>query len=221
MKNIFAISLLVFTFYSFSQSDSIKKNQLGIFYSPNYCGYQFDGGYGYTTGLNYARKISNRISLNSGILFSNQADNQYNSTFGNLVGDVGIKDTTYTYRNKYQFIEIPLIVDFYFLQREKLNVFVMGGITANYFLGRKTSVEMTPTTGPIVQNGYIDNPVSSFSTFVFSASIGFGMEYKVNRDWNIIFEPEYTIYAPSKSFNFGIGGYMYSVGVNCGVTRNF
>lgn len=222
MKNFFTISFLLFTFYSFSQKDSIKTKQLGVFYSPNRCSYIFDGGYGYVTGVNFSQQLFKRISYNTGVYYSSQADNVKGLYYGsNIDVKTGAIDTTFDRIDHYQFLEIPLIFDFYLIKSERINVFALVGATANFYLGNvRHNIKYPATGGKIIENTTYTYH-SSLSKVVFSTSIGLGMEYKVNKDWNIILEPEYTIYAPSKSFNFGIGGYMSAAGINCGVTRNF
>ena len=231
MKKIgFVIILLLplTLFCETTDSSKVSKLEIGITYSPDYCYRKLKpdagskwiadirdtieiGKLGYTTGLNVVYNISKKISIGTGILFSDKGEKTKKTFLGNsLSGSLPINNK-FIYH--YLYIDIPVKAN-YTILNGKFKLFLTAGISTNIFLGQKTT--------SILYYGNRDsekrktNVSSDFSKINFAYIVGFGIDYPVTDKLNFKLEPLFrhsinsVIKAPIKS-------YLYSTGVNIGI----
>jgi len=211
-------------------SNQIKKLCIGLNFSPDYCyrtlktdiSHQWIADiresleipkFGFTTGVGLIYILSNRINLETALLFS---DKGYKTRKTDLIWSepdpsLPIK-ITFIY--SYQYLDIPLKAN-YNIINSKLKLFLSAGVSANIFLTYKqTSIQEFSdgrtekhTSGSIYNN---------FSKVNFALLAGLGIDYDLNNKIRFRLEPIYRrsinsiIDAPIKS-------YLYSAGLNAGI----
>jgi hypothetical protein len=209
------------------------KISLGISFSPDYCYRTLIPNasskwiaeardtfeiptFGYTTGLNLALKISKRIILETGLLFSDRGEKTHKyslfalDTLGQLNSEVPIK---ITYFFHYLYLEIPLKIKYCILNR-RMKVFISGGISPNIFLTQKTRYIAEYLDGHT--NTHTSTSSSDYRILNLSIIASAGMSYDVTSRLYFTIEPTYRrsiisiVDAPIKTF-------LYSIGLNTGL----
>ena len=196
--------------------EKLVSSQLGYFYSSDYSHGSFKGSYGYATGLIFSKIIKHKYSVDIGLLLSSR------STYVDRHWDVAKKspttgiwtmeDTVFSLKDKHQYIEIPIKLKYFLLQKDKINAYLTAGISTNYY--RRALLQWGVYTEPEGVK-FPDN------TFVFSTLAGFGIEYKLNENWNLTVQPEFRYYFTTSLDRLVLGSNIYAVGLNCGLSHNF
>lgn len=212
MKTLITILCTYFSFSLFAQNDSlnIKSLHLGYFYSADFTKGNFNGGFGYNTGLNLLKPINNKWRLNFGIHLTKIVDVRKDLTFGNnLNPNTGTFDTTYTLRKKYHLIELPVSVNYFLSKSRRINTFLIAGVSPIYLLKTKTTYETNPSTGGEIE-GDPNFKTYAYSTVGFGGVLGFGAEINITNRLKLNFQPEYRFYF--------IADNLKAMGLNSGIT---
>ncbi len=228
MKKHLVLITFLFPIIILSQPiDSLKfkKNNIGLTFSTDYCfrTIKTSAGseqifqsidsievpkFGYTVGFNYIRNMSKKISISTGILFSDKGEKTkqiYSS-----------KTTIFNYNNKYYYLDIPLKVDYRFFNK-KIKFFMSAGISGNIFLIEKTT-QTTGFTSDDVQNNFYNH--DGFSNMNMSVLASAGVDFPLINNW--IFKIE-SVYRRSITpiSNTPLKKYLYSLGINFGLFKSF
>jgi len=216
-----------------TDSTKTKKFAIGLTFSPDYCFRTLSSDesvnmiadqrndeeipkFGYTTGLNIAWKLSNRFTLETGVLYSNKGEKTKKYTLnwytpnGQNDPALGTKNS-YTY--SYIYLDIPVKVNFYFLTK-KTKLYLTAGISPNIFLSQKTTSVVEFANGEEKKTSSSSN--SEFQKINLTFIVGFGVSYDFSNKLYLKIEPTYRqsitsiIDAPVKSF-------LYSAGLNTGL----
>lgn len=225
LLNLFFFFLFV-PFIAFSQENMSEKNehtkQVGYFYSPDYTVGVFDWSYGYATGFHFLKSFNNNFAIDFGIGFSSRNDVGVSLIFPSYINpQTGNVDTISDYTHKYQFIEFPVKIKFSVLQKEKLQLYVTGGMSMNYFLRNVIKQVYYRNNGEFIKRTEIKEKNMIYNPVVLSYLFGSSMEFNFFKRWSFILEPEFRVYLLSLFGKLSIGGYIYAVGVNGGVIYNF
>lgn len=237
MKLLIILTLIPLT--TFCQSkDTInkKKIEIGLIFSPDYCyrslqpdpSTQWSEGiasrrdsfeipkFGYTTGAGVLFSLTNKITLETGLLFSDKGEKTkyHHLTTGSPDPLLGEK-IRFVYH--YLYLDVPVKAN-YFVLMGKVKLFLSAGISANIFLTQKTSSIIEYSDGSTARNnstGFIND---FYSKVNLAAIAGVGINYGLTSRLNLRIEPVYrrsiTSITASPS---SIKGYLYSIGINTGI----
>ncbi|MBI3234135.1 MAG: PorT family protein, partial [Bacteroidetes bacterium] len=213
-----------------SQSIQIKRVQIGIVYSPDYCyrilNYHTSisrgqdirnkeemGVYGYTTGLGIKIKIKNKLGIETGILYSIKGEQTKNANLAwvNLSPDFPTKSQT---QWRFKYLDIPVKVNYSFIKR-KVNCFISAGISANVFLQREAKVISKFADGhKTSESSTID---LGYLKFNLAGIVGFGIKYDFTKNVSISAEPVYRQFINSIVADRNAKEYPNSIGINVGL----
>lgn len=221
MKRLMTISILIISVNVSAQIQKLEEksasSQLGYYYSPDYSRGSFKGSsYGYATGLNFSKRIKEKYSIDIGLLFSSRGDYIDNLIFGNSINQsTGIVDTIFSLKVKRQFIEMPFKFKYFFLQKNKINIYLTAGLSLNYYLGAREVWDSDPRSNSRISGNEFANRNLPAKTIVLSNITGFGLDYKLNEKWNFAIQPELRYYFMTENTSN-----IYAVGLNCGISHN-
>tara|TARA_R110001592_G_scaffold237306_6_gene496198 strand:+ start:4612 stop:5340 length:729 start_codon:yes stop_codon:yes gene_type:complete len=170
---------------------------------------------GITTGLRVLYQLSTKWKLELGALYSDKGEQETWNSSSNIDPRKGFVFGEYSsmkYIYHYQYIDIPLKVN-YTISSKRLNLFVSGGVSTNFFLNNTTTSRLEKEDGTVTTNrssGADLLPVN------FSAMIGFGANYQLNHCLSIRLEPEFR-HSITSIIDAEVKQYPYSFGVNTGI----
>jgi opacity protein-like surface antigen len=228
--NILFLLLLPAAVYCSNDSTKTKKIQVGVSFSPDYCFRSLrpdadskwiadsrdtieTAKFGYTAGANFEFKINKKLDVATGILFSDSGErtNKYSLESASSAQE----PVMYSYNFHYYYLSIPLKANYYFLTG-KVGFYLTAGVSANFFLGQKT----TAITGFGNSVSRTDAKTDAgFSKVNLGMIAGCGVKYAISKNTELRAEPVYRrsltsiIDAPVKT-------YLYSVGLNVGIYFN-
>lgn len=233
----FLLLILPYTVFCNTSSDSTKpeKAQIGFVISPDYCfrALKADGDaqwmanirdtmeipkFGYSAGLNFAHTLGPKFLFEAEILFTNKGEATKKYNIEN-VPQQEIKTVMKTsYLKNYYYLDIPLKVNYFFLSKNNLRLFVTVGLSVNTYLGQSTFVTEQYNDGS--QRGYVSKAQLNYEKVNLAMLAGIGLNYDLTDRYVFKLEPIYKrsinsiIDAPVKS-------YLYSVGLNVGISYRF
>ncbi|MBC7695866.1 MAG: PorT family protein [Burkholderiales bacterium] len=244
MKIFIVVLLSLINILCAQTSDSlkIKKWAIGITGSPDYCnqissGSKMQMGYvkseakaklGLTAGVNVLYIVSQRIAVEAAALFSSKGIFVHTpswatsgGTYDPTIPNSGLstiefeKQSMYTY----QYLEIPLKMNYYVLNN-KFKMFPSIGISANVFLGKKTSTNVLDNAE--IRKTQISHSYNNKNIPALDAAliIGLGLSYELNKSLFLKFEPSYRQFI-RKMVDYPVNGYLYSFGMNAGIYIRF
>lgn len=237
MKNIFLLILVLVSATLFSQN-----NRLGIFFSPDIAHRKLQGNtglqpfldarnnneipkWGFTTGINYERKITGRLALATGLFF---ADKGYQTRQSMLTyisqPPQGFTPVHFAASFKYNFYQItlPLGVTYYFTNPlKKTRFFVNGGIDISYLIKVRSKAILYRTGGGEDKTITTDDK-ANYHPLNFAAAIAVGAERSFNGFTLRIF-PRFA-YSLTSYYNkdkTAMKIYPYSAGLGIGIYKVF
>lgn len=239
MKNpvkIFFTLLAIIPLTVFCQQPDAKKTikiAIGITFSPDYCYRTLIPNasskpiadardtleiprFGYTTGLNLAIKINKRITLETGILYSDKGEKTKTYTVDEIVPQGQINPFVprkITFYYHYIYLDIPFKLNYYLLNN-RTRIFLTAGISPNIFLTCKTKSTTEYKDGHTTT--HTSTSSSDYRIFNLSIIAGAGLSYDLTSKLYFNIEPTYRrsitsiVDAPIKT-------YLYSIGLNTGL----
>ncbi|NVO21458.1 MAG: hypothetical protein HXX13_17285 [Bacteroidetes bacterium] len=233
-RTLFTIILLAFipmtSFCQEVKNHLPGKLRLGIQFSPNYCyrslkSTDSNGSslisfrnnneipkISFRTGIAGILDLNSRLSIRSGLLFSNYG---YNGRSSDLVyQDSLYVDTpipvSFRQNEAFLYMIIPAKID-YCLLYGKLKFFISAGIETNILLTnrKKSFIGYEDGTSSIS----INTTRTYFHNIAFSVAGSAGIEYRIGQQLGLRVEPEYQRFITSMT-NTPIKGYLYSAGLN-------
>ncbi|KAA9333718.1 outer membrane beta-barrel protein [Adhaeribacter soli] len=232
MKKLIIAALAFVSFNSYAQTADLKPNSkiaLGVSFSPDYSYRTLKSDadskwiidireevesakLGYTTGANALINLSNRFSLETGLLFS---DKGYKAKVKYIVTEPdpnAPESAKHNYR--YLTLDVPLKVNYY-ITTGKIKAFASVGSSANFFM----TVKRTSTYE--YANGKTEKKTVPASDFGYekvdiAALASVGVDYALTENLLLRVEPIYRRSVTSIT-KLPIDGYLYSAGLNLGV----
>ena len=163
---------------------------------------------GYTLGLTTLLPLNKRISLESGITYSNKGYQTTMQVLYYFQYDPAFPQKMKSIYN-YHYIDIPLKANFIF-GKKKLRFISSLGLTTNVFI-RETSTSVLVYSDRTERNSSATN--FKYNRFNLSPSIGVGIDYKINDKMNLRIQPSFS-YGILKIIDAPITAYLYSGGIN-------
>jgi hypothetical protein len=223
-KTIIFIIIALCSSILMAQSKSTISAVVGIDYSnrvlnnPSFS--DETGKLNYRIGLNYNRKMTEKMWLEGGLRFSSIGYNGKKMTGLTYLSDILtgtlIQDPTsprqLQFITDHLFIEIPIGIR-YDLSQNKLKTYFTVGLSPNIYLTTKkqTITEFGSSTTYFKTTG--------IQKMTFSANVGFGVEYLMNQQYQIFAQPSFRYHFT----NLGTGPiaeYLYNFGLELGIRRN-
>lgn len=238
-----ALMLLPFTVWcatgdSIKAGDSIKpdKRQVGFVYAPEYAYRTLKSAqderwitetrdevevarFGYSTGINFAYKVTAKCMFEAQALFSDKGETVKNYELGNIaiasyldrIPDKG------ALINHYYYLDVPLKLNYYLLN-SNVKVYVTGGASVNYFLFQKTITILKFKDGS--EEKYTSRSQPAFEKINIALLAGFGINYDLSDKYTLKIEPVFK-HAITPVINAPVKTYLYSAGINFGVAYTF
>jgi len=169
--------------FSFDNSSSSKTLS-----NSQYIGYslEFDK-INYSTGITVERKLSTKLSINSGLEYSNK---DFSGTFFSNVGYFLTPPKPQSF--ELGFLQIPLNLKYEY-KIKAFSLFAICGFTNSF---RVTNQIEEHNYSPIFSygTGFIILGGNKFiqNTYLLSGNIGLGLSYKINEDWIFELSSEYN-----------------------------
>ena len=227
MKLVYSIFICLFSI-ALQAQDSIqtdttkwKKHQIGFTYSPDY-NFRFlqaDANttwiknisdsmevpkFGYSAGINYALKLGEKTTLNTGVIFSDNGEKTKNNVELQTVNDT----------NPYYFVSVPIRID-YTVYSKKVAIYTTLGITNNFFINHRIVMYEDGKKEAIEFNNKKD-----LMAYNIGGIAGFGMNAKLSDNWIFKLEVLYKQSITSVN-NDPVKKWLYAVGPNFGLYYSF
>lgn len=234
-KLFLGLLIIVTPFVGFSQvkENIFKKISYGLSIEADICNRQLFYGsinekfadirnneeqpaLGFTLGANVQYRFNEKITLESGVLFSNftmnskMKDLTWQSSGTNLPTK---SQTVFTTQN----FSIPVKVN-YGLKVGKLNGYITTGFSANYLFNSNSSVSTYLPDNSSYVNSHDQN--IGYETLSVSLLAGFGIVYPISDRFTLNLEPIYRQGISSIVEDKNSNEYQYSLGLNAKVFYN-
>jgi opacity protein-like surface antigen len=212
------------------------KKQFGVVYSPEYSFRVLKAGndekalfdlrdsleipkFGYSAGFNFSYQITNKCMFEIGLLFSDKGERTKKHDLKNTVfiAEQDKIPATSNFVNHYYYLDIPLKFNYYLIQK-KINFFLTAGISVNSFLYQKTLTTIENKDGSSKVYNTVSHP--KFEKINFALIAGFGINYNLTDRHVLKLEPLYKR-SITPIANAPIKSYLYSLGLNFGITCRF
>jgi hypothetical protein len=203
----------------------------GISFNPEITTYNDYNNYSKTNywfRLNAAYTLL-RFSIRSGIGFGIVNDNgKYGAHYimvssppkAPMVLDTVFYSQILETRDRYYYIEIPLMFGYEFLRRPRFHFTLNLGPGVDFLIGSKRS---NPDTG--VEGAYLiqlNDSTPGRQTTNWFAAAGITMEYRISNSVNIYFEPTFKYFLTNVfKENYQDRKNLYTIGLDIGVNLNF
>jgi hypothetical protein len=162
---------------------------------------------GYTAGINLLYRFTDKVSLETGVFYSNKGtvSKYYFSAVDSFFVGGTLKITSV-----YHFIDLPLKANIYILRKKKVQLFLAGGLAANIFLFHQTKYQ-TDIPGIYVGNS---NDIKRIGISVLGS---LGMDLPVSSRLFVRVEPTFKRSLTRISETGPIKSYLYNSGLNLGI----
>lgn len=217
------VTIILFILHEFCLGQSLKskKREIGFSFSPNFChmivntsGYnsKITPRFGFTTGATLWFKKSKKLSIESGLLFSN---------FGIRFFDDKPKYSIISEENIYNYYSLNIAVKFkYFVNQGESKFYLSGGAALNWLLATRYRTTLI-YNGNVFRDYHTD-----FDAIILplpNLIIGVGRKFTFSNSLSLKIEPTLRltpnvegILSPNPA-SFAINNPFYSAGVDFGI----
>lgn len=170
--------------------------------------------FGYTTGLYVALRFNKRISLETGLLYSNKGEKTKRLSNLHAIEPDSTLPIAISFIYGYIYIDIPIKFNYYVLVHKKAKLFVMAGISPNIFLTQKTTSILEYKDGQ--KNTSNSWHQQDYAIIDLTIIAGLGFSYDLTNKIYFSLEPTYrrSIIPINDG---GIISYLYSIGLTTGL----
>lgn len=241
MKIILSIVIFGLSFSSLSA----QKNSISFHYSTDraYRTYVSEMGYigsawganqqfkwGYTFGVDYERIITNKLTLVSGLSFTNKGYQKEKGSLnfadqilpkkGFVLETGNTKYSDYRYRYNYFMIGLPVGVNYHIPYRS-IKFFFGGGVSINYLVNTRVKV-IYYADGEKNKITKRDDPREYYKKFNLSAFVNIGIEGNLKNGYSYRVFPNFSYTLTNIMDNKIIYRiYPYSIGLGLGIVKTF
>ncbi len=128
-------------------------------------------------------------------------------------GNIAAIGESATLLQSMDFLEIPFLLRYKLIDR-KLGLHLLGGLSTQVLTGSKLFLET-----PSGQQSY--GTTGGLSTFNYSGTFGFGLEYSISSNIHLNLEPAFKYYINSINSSGNIESHPYSLGIYTGMRYTF
>jgi hypothetical protein len=130
-----------------------------------------------------------------------------------LSPSISVATDNYELNQKVGYVEIPLIFH-YSLIDKRIGINLSGGLSTNVLISNIVSLSSQDET---IANGTTEG----LRSFVYSSSLGIGMNYAFSKRFYINFEPTLKIQINSLNYQSGFDARPYAFGIYSGINYHF
>jgi hypothetical protein len=236
MKNALIIIVLMLSWKNpgWAQSSTSSKFKFGISFSPYSCYRQLNyqdvnrwlsgilnheeiSKFGFSAGLAIQYRISRKMNIESGIQYSDQGEKTIKMPLSWVTVNQSYPISSYTVFH-YQFVGIPLIVD-YSIPGNKITYFFSAGFSGSIFLNKRTTVISTYEDGHNTMSS--SNKDIGYAKFNLAAVIGFGASYDLSKRLTFQLQPVFLRSLNSIIIDKNAKIYLFSFGANFRLMYSF
>jgi hypothetical protein len=231
------LSLYCNTGDTIKKVDSInaEKMQLGLVYSPELAYRTLRSGadgkwmkdvrdtleipkFGYSAGISFSYQLSNKCTFEVEALFSDKGERTKKYELANEVyGNQDKIPSKSSFVDHYYFLDIPLKINYYLITG-KVKLFVSAGASVNTFLYQRTTAIIERKDGSEEKYSTVTHP--NFEKLNFALLFGAGLNYDLTDKYVFKLEPVFK-HAITPLVNAPVKSYLYSVGINLGISYKF
>jgi hypothetical protein len=208
MKKVIAFLFVIASLFTYAQDSTqtkIKRVFVGVNFSSDVCSAVFKKPvldnlgltakpkFGFTSGLNICYVITKHISLNLGV----KSNLTFGDTFDRRRGFAYNTNERYSGKNIYQYLDIPLMVNFVF-GKSKTRFITSAGLTTNILLNQPNN--------PIITG-------NNYNRIKLSPTISCGIDYKIKNKMIFRLEPTFK-YGLLKVSSGLAAEYIWNAGLN-------
>jgi len=232
VKNLLLAAFVCLPFFAFAQTSEIKKPaklMVGFTASPDYCYRTLRGDngtgwiadsrdqmempkFGYTVGGRVMFSLLNRVSFETGLLFSDKGEKTKVMTYYYLQPEPNAP-VSGEHNYHYYHLDVPAKVNYY-LTSSRCKFFVSGGTAVNIFLQEKRTSTLNYADGHTEKRDATSSP--GFMNTSISGLAGAGVDFDLNERLRFRIEPIYR-HALVSFTSSPVKSYLHSAGVNWGV----
>lgn len=154
------------------------------------------------------------FSTSSGIV-SFSSDDFEEDDAGNLSKDKVY--SSYSAKEKIQFINVPILVRYKFLNK-KISAYFLGGITANFIVSKQVKLDVLNQPGSLTVN---TNKISGLRPMYGGFLFGLECHYNFYKGLGVLLAPTITGSFTSINKNTPVKSYPFSIGLAAGLIYHF
>jgi hypothetical protein len=237
-KNRFTgIFLVAICFLTIADNIATAQNihdpwKINIYYSPEYTSKFLSvtsdqsntkelrrketGTYGYSVGINFEKHLNDRFAFGLGGRYSRKG---YKKPLSTLSTPVNGNDQTKGFF-KAELLEFPVFIDYSYIKKEKLSLFLRVGPSFNYLIEAKEKTEYY-SSGDLTETTELTRDDANLNNFIMGGNIGTGVQAFISDNVGFILMPQFTYFFTPLRKNTPEKERLYSIGVNGGVILAF
>jgi hypothetical protein len=215
------------------QTDGARALSIGLFYSPGVSYRQLNFSstdewiekvrnndeipkYSFSTGAKIGVTIADRVSVVTGLMFTNRGERTKETQ---LTWQTSSQDYPQSSRTvvSYRYLELPLQVMYAIHKKQRLALYLTGGISFNLLLSKATKVKVEFPDGDI--QTIKSSKRAGNNRFGFCTSLGFEASYRLSNKISFIIGPTFHRSVTPTVVNKNAKEYQYALLMTIGVVK--
>jgi hypothetical protein len=215
------------------QTDDARALSIGLVYSPGVSYRQLNFSstdewieevrnndeipkYSFSTGARIGFTITNRVSVVTGLMFTNRGERTKEIQ---LAWPTSGEDYPQSSRTvvSYRYLELPLQVMYAIHKKQRLALYLTGGISFNLLFSKATRVKVELPDGDI--RTIKSSKRAGNNRFVFCTSLGFQAAYRLTNKISLIIAPTFHRSITSTVVNENAKEYQYALLMTVGLVK--
>lgn len=174
------------------------------------------GTYGYSLGLNFEKHLNDRFAFGLGGRYSRKGYKRPLTTLGTPINGNDQSKGSF----KAELLEFPVFVDYSYIKKEKLALFVRVGPSFNYLIEAKEKTEFY-TSGILTETTELSRDDANLNNFIMGGILGTGVQAFISDKIGFILMPQFTYFFTPLRKDTPEKERLYSLGVNGGIILVF
>jgi hypothetical protein len=173
---------------------------------------------GFTAGVNLFFRLNKRLTFETGLQYANRGEKKKKQDLVWETKEPSFPESAIITAS-YQFIDIPLKVNYLFLPERKLKYYVSAGFVNSIFLRKKTTVESIYSDGDKKKDVSYDK--LGYAPVCFFMYLGVGAEYDISKRLSARIEPGFVRSLNSIVQDENAKAFLYAFQLNASVRYSF
>ncbi|MBO9698595.1 MAG: PorT family protein [Sporocytophaga sp.] len=227
-----AVCFLTFTNNIATAQDIHDPWKINIYFSPEYTSRFLsvtsdqsnvkelrkneNGTFGYSIGLNFEKHLNDRFAFGLGGRYSKKG---YKKPLTTLSAPINGNDQTKG-SFKAELLEFPVFVDYSYIKKEKLALFLRVGPSFNYLIEAKEKTDYY-SSGVLTETTELTRDDANLNNFIMGGNIGTGVQAYISKNIGLMLMPQFTYFFTPLRKNVPEKERLYSIGVNGGIILAF
>ncbi|WP_028979098.1 porin family protein [Sporocytophaga myxococcoides] len=229
---LFAVCLLTFRNTIAIAQDIHDPWKITIYYSPEYTSRILSvtsdqpniketrkketGTYGYSLGLNFEKHLNDRFAFGLGGRYSRKGFKTPLTTLSTPVNGNDQAKGSF----KAELFEFPVFVNYSYIKKEKISLFVRVGPSFNYLIKAKEKTDYY-TSGTLTETSELTRDDANLNNFLMGGNIGTGVQAFISENIGFMLMPQFTYFFTPLRKDVPEKERLYSIGVNGGIILAF